>query len=333
LKPRKVADVGVEEEVTFSPQPQVIEFLKSKIPEGCWPSGVADDVDVVINADWISHKSSSAERVVLHFHGGGYVQLSNKTHRPMTALVSTHSGCKVFSVNYRLAPQNPFPCGLIDAVSAYLHLLTAYKPENIVLMGDSAGGGLALACAMVIRDMGLEEPVAVYLQSPWVDLTHTISKRSLQENAIYDYVIGGPHDHRKGKERLHYYCPNELLLHPYVSPFWGTFHSLPPLFIHGGSAERLYDEIEQLAEKAASQSENAVVFHSYLYHVHVFPFFFAVNRACSGALQNASEWIKTCVTEGKASLVTKFTTFDFKGVPLSERVFKDGQTFFIRLLQ
>ena len=187
---------------------------------------------------------------------------------------------------------------------------------------------------MVIRDMDLQQPAAVYLQSPWVDLTHTLSKRSLEVNAVYDYVIGGPHDHRKGIDRLHYYCPNDLLRYPYVSPYWGTFQKLPPLFIHGGSAERLYDEIEQLAEKAASQADNPVVFHSYLHHVHVFPFFFAINKACTDALKVAGEWISTCVRDKESLPPTKFTTFDFRGIPLSERVFTaDKKTEFIRLLQ
>lgn len=134
MKPRKIKDVFIVEE-SFSPQAKVIAFIKSRIAESNWPAGVADDADVVIEADWIAHKDAPEEKIILHLHGGGYVQLSNKTHRPMTALISSHSGCRVFSVNYRLAPQNPFPCGLIDAVSAYLHLLEKFKPENIVLMG------------------------------------------------------------------------------------------------------------------------------------------------------------------------------------------------------
>ena len=134
MKPRKIKNVFIVEE-TFSPQAKVIGFLKSRIAESSWPAGVADETDVLIEADWISHKDASTEKIILHLHGGGYVQLSNKTHRPMTALISSHSGCRVFSVNYRLAPQHPFPCGLIDAVSAYLHLLEKFKPENIVLMG------------------------------------------------------------------------------------------------------------------------------------------------------------------------------------------------------
>jgi len=186
---------------------------------------------------------------------------------------------------------------------------------------------------MVIRDMGLQQPGAVYLQSPWVDLSHTISKRSLETNSIYDYVIGGPHDHRKGN-RLHYYCPDELLRDPYVSPYWGSFHQLPPLFIHGGSAERLFDEIEQLAEKAVSQGDNSIIFQSYLHHVHVFPFFFSFNTACREALNTAGEWIKMCLSGDKKSIPsTKFTTYDFQGFPFSERVFNKKQTHFIRLLQ
>jgi acetyl esterase/lipase len=134
MKPGKIKDVIISTE-SFSPDQSVIEFLKSNIPASCWPADRAQDTAVEIEADWISHKDARTEKVILHFHGGGYVQLSNKTHRKLSALISKLSTCRVFSINYRLAPQNPFPCSVIDAVSAYKHLLKSYNPGNIILMG------------------------------------------------------------------------------------------------------------------------------------------------------------------------------------------------------
>ncbi len=189
---------------------------------------------------------------------------------------------------------------------------------------------MAIACAMVIRDLNLSQPAGIYAQSPWVDLTHIIAKRSLEENAKYDYIPGSPPDIRKGK-RLHYYSPDELLRHPYVSPYWGSCHKLPPLFIHGGSGERLYDEIEAFAEKAVAQSDHPVIFDTFMHHVHVFPLFFSIDKACYKSLEIAGRWIHSIVTQPAPQSI--FTTFNFRGEPITEKIYEENKLKYVHIMQ
>ncbi|KAJ3329048.1 hypothetical protein HDU91_003947, partial [Kappamyces sp. JEL0680] len=184
-------------ETTFRPSLAAVDFMKSHSP-GEWPAEVAEDVSRELEAEWVTVKGALDSRVILHLHGGGYVHLSKVTHRGITASMSRYARAKVFAINYSLAPQAPYPCGLIDAISAYLHLLDlGYRPEHIVIMGDSAGGGLSLATAMALRDMGKPIPGGVYLQSPWLDLSHSFTG-SLLDNEHIDYPTDQPKDPRKG---------------------------------------------------------------------------------------------------------------------------------------
>jgi acetyl esterase/lipase len=143
-------------------------------------------------------------------------------------------------------------------------------------------------------------------------------------------VLSPPPDHRKGT-REHYYAPNELLCDPYVSPYWGSFHDLPALFIQGGTAERLYDEIQALFEKAVAQSGSGVMFHRYMQHVHVFPFFFPIDGACADALRRGGVWIDEVLGDDESE--SELCTFDFQGVPLSKQVYRNGKPIFLRILQ
>jgi acetyl esterase/lipase len=155
--------------------------------------------------------------------------------------------------NYRLAPQNPYPCALIDVVSGYLHLLKTYPSSKIILAGDSAGGGLVLATLFVLRDMVEELPAGAVCLSPWVDLSHSFP--SFHENNIYDY-LPKMKDSRKGT-RFQYYTSNENLMHSYVSPIWSdNFNDLPPFLIQVGGIEQLYDEVIELAKKLSSAPFN-----------------------------------------------------------------------------
>lgn len=134
--------------------------------------------------------------------------MSSKTHRPAIAHLARKSKIDVFTVNYRLAPQNPFPCAVIDAFSSYMYLVVdlGYSSSQIAFAGDSAGAGLVLALALVLKDWGKPLPACIYCQSPWVDLSHEIGKEggSLKTNALTDYVKEHPVDPRRAVTRRGY---------------------------------------------------------------------------------------------------------------------------------
>lgn len=156
------------------------------------------------------------------------------------------------AIDYRLAPETQFPGPLHDVVSAYLRLVEDLHipPDNIVVCGDSAGGGLALALLMYLRDNDYPSPSGAVLMSPWVDLT--LSCESWESNAMYDVVPFPLMDSHMNPIALYLGEQTEkYLTHPYASPLFGSFEGLPPLLLQAGDAEVLRDEIALLAHKAS----------------------------------------------------------------------------------
>ncbi|GAA5952935.1 hypothetical protein JCM21900_001522 [Sporobolomyces salmonicolor] len=191
--------------------------------------------------------------VCLYLHGGAYYMFSVETHRLLTIAVSRYCEARVFAINYRLAPETRFPGQLHDAVSAYMRLTVDLKipAENIIIAGDSAGGGLALATLMYLRDEGYPLPAGAIVMSPWVDLT--MSCESWTTNRPYDYLPNprAEDDHFHPVKCLLGDGIAEYLTHPYASPLFGDFTGLPPMLIQAGDAEVLRDEITLLAHKAS----------------------------------------------------------------------------------
>ncbi|KAJ7193352.1 Alpha/Beta hydrolase protein [Mycena pura] len=191
------------------------------------------------------------ERVVLYIHGGAYYLSSAAGQRLISIPLSKYTDARVFALDYRLAPETRFPGPLHDVVSAYLRLVEDLHipPENIIVCGDSAGGGLSLALLLYLRDNEYPLPAAAVLMSPWVDLT--MSCESWDSNAPFDVVpIPTETNHM---HPIALYLGDQIeqyLTHPYASPLFGDFTGLPPLLIQGGDAEVLRDEIALLAHKA-----------------------------------------------------------------------------------
>lgn len=134
----------------------------------------------VLKAEWIEmrrdfdkRKDEKGKRVMLYVHGGAYFFGSVDEHRYQLQRHARKLEARVFAPRYRLAPQYPFPCGLLDCLAAYLYLLTVQDPSEIVLAGDSAGGGMIVSILVILRDRGLPLPAGAILISPWVDLTHS----------------------------------------------------------------------------------------------------------------------------------------------------------------
>ena len=182
--------------------------------------------------------------IIFYLHGGGYAAGSVGSHRDLIDRLAHHSKRKVLAIEYRLAPEHPFPAGLEDSLRAYRGLLRdGYDPREIAIGGDSAGGGLTLATLFCLRDAGNPLPAAAFLISPWVDVD--TSRPSIYENAEWDYVT------RDGLRTFaRFYAPPESHREPLVSPVFGDFRGLPPMIVHAGDIEGLRDDAVAVKERA-----------------------------------------------------------------------------------
>jgi epsilon-lactone hydrolase len=176
-------------------------------------------------------KATHRQRAVLELHGGGLVLLGGKFAQAMAATVAAQCGCVVYSVDYRMPPDHPYPAAIDDTVAVYRHLLAGYRPGNIAIAGGSAGGNLAAAATLKIRDLGLPLPAAVVLKTPEVDLTE--SGDSFTTNFWLDAVLkcGLP-----AANAL--YADGHDLADPYISPLFGDFsQGFPPTFLQAGTRD------------------------------------------------------------------------------------------------
>lgn len=207
-----------------------------------------------IPAAWLGPEGTREDKIILYLHGGGYVSGSINTHLilclPMTQVLKRN----ILLPEYRLAPERPFPAALDDALTAYRWLLReGYSSQNIVLAGDSAGGGLSLATTLALRDAGDPLPAAVVCLSPWTDLTN--SGQSHTTKAAVEPVLKTD----VLKQWAAWYADSTPLTHPLVSPVYADFHGFPPLLIQVGSDEILLDDARRLAEKARANGVDVTI--------------------------------------------------------------------------
>src|SRR5258707_11610069 len=184
------------------------------------------------------------DAVLLYLHGGGYFGCSAETHRPITAFYALH-GFHVLAPDYRLAPENRFPAAVEDAVAFYRAALSAgYPPQNIVVAGESAGGGLSLSLMLALRAAGVPLPSAVALFSPWTDLAATGD--SIRTNSDRCAMFHGASVAYSAR----YYLRDTDPRNPLASPLYADLTGLSPLLIHVGADEVLRDDSTRLAERA-----------------------------------------------------------------------------------
>ena len=187
---------------------------------------------------------ASAAHAILYIHGGGWVVGSPATHRPLTWRLAEQSGVPVYAIDYRLAPEHPFPAGLDDCVKAYRALLDkGFAPGSIVIGGDSAGGNLTLALALKLKDVGLPQPAALVCLSPATDMEAPTPSRT--ENWKSDAMF----DHRSFATIATHYCPGRDPGDPLISPRRGDVKGLPPTLFQASGAEMLRDDFVLMAEK------------------------------------------------------------------------------------
>jgi epsilon-lactone hydrolase len=198
-----------------------------------------------VPAEWIVAPGAAADRFLLYLHGGGYVLGSINTHREMVSRLSRAAGARALALDYRLAPEHPFPAAVNDATAAYRWLLSQdAKPERTVIAGDSAGGGLALATLVAIRDAKLPLPAAGVCLSPWADMEGVGA--SMTSKAKEDPVVQKEMLLNMAKLYLGGADPKS----PLAAPLHADLHGLPPLLIQVGSAETLLDDATRVAERA-----------------------------------------------------------------------------------
>jgi epsilon-lactone hydrolase len=195
-----------------------------------------------IAAEWIEPVGGDDNRTILYFHGGGYVMGSLASHRGVIAKFVRATETRALHFEYRLAPENPFPAAIEDAVAAHSWLLAqGVPPERIVFLGDSAGGGLCLATLLTLRDRGTALPAAAAAMSPWTDLKCTGRSYDRED----DLAPTG-----SWQVFSSYYAGANPTDHPLISPLYGDLAGLPPLFLCAGEAESMADDSVRFAEKA-----------------------------------------------------------------------------------
>ena len=198
-----------------------------------------------VSAEWSVADGADQDKVILYVHGGGYVMGSAGSHRDMTGRLSQASGARVLSLNYRLAPEHPFPAPVDDSVAAYRWLLgQGIQASNIAIAGDSAGGGLALAALIAIRDAGEPVPAAGIGISPWVDMEGT--GESMTTRAAVDPVV--QKEGLLGMAKL--YLGDADPKNPLAAPLHANLAGLPPLLIQVGDSETLLDDATRITERA-----------------------------------------------------------------------------------
>jgi epsilon-lactone hydrolase len=200
-----------------------------------------------VAAEWTAAPGADPERVILFLHGGGYVSGSLRSHRHMIAQAGREAGARTLALDYRLAPEHPFPAALDDALAGYRFLLSeGFAPRRIALAGESAGGGLAVAALVRLRDAGEPLPACAWLSSPWVDLEN--SGGTMETKAAVDPLISKQYLAELAGMYLHGADPRA----PLASPLYADLRGLPPLLIQAGSAETLLDDAVRLAGAAGA---------------------------------------------------------------------------------
>lgn len=245
------------------------------------------------NMELLSSRQGRQSGVILQLHGGGYYGRLHNTYRDMAALYNEISrGLDVLSVDYRVAPEYPFPAALEDAVAAYRWILAnGYDTGKVFVAGDSAGGGLALALCLYLRDRGMPMPRGIITMSAWTDLTK--SGDSYQENFDIDPMFGGSMDTLVYKEGYFGEMDPE---YPYISPVNGSYHGFPPMLMQVGEYEMLLSDTVEVARKAR---EAGVTVKEHIYNgmFHVFQMGFLLYPEAREAWVEAGRFIRRLLKE------------------------------------
>jgi monoterpene epsilon-lactone hydrolase len=262
-------------------------IVKIRVPPG-WR---IRETGTPLRGEWVEPENAAegAGRTILYLHGGGYYFCSPETHRPITVTLARKAAARAFVPDYRLAPEHRFPAALEDALASYRGLLASgTPPERIVIAGDSAGGGLALATLIALRDAGERLPAGAVLFSPWTDLAATGA--SIRRNDKSDVMFHG----RRIAEAGRIYLGDKPATTPLASPLYAELKGLPPLFIQASDSEVLLDDSTRLAEKAG-KAGLSVSFRTWSRLPHVWQLFVAMLPEARAALGESADFIRRVV--------------------------------------
>ena len=276
---------------------QSIETSRQFMDEAGSKFAVPDDVTLQpfmigpVEVEFIDAPDADQQKVLLYFHGGGYVSGSIHSHRYLMQNLSRASGTRTLGINYRLAPEHPFPAAIDDAVSCYRWLLAeGYKPGDIAIGGDSAGGGLVVATLLSLRDAGDPLPAASLCISPWADLTGTA--KSYETQRELDPMIS-PVAIRKIAQM---YLGNTKPENPGASPIFADLSGLPPLLIQVGEREVLHDDSLTLSNNI-QQAGGEVTLEIAPNMIHVWHAFAPMLSEGQQAVDRAGHFIRSQLTD------------------------------------
>jgi acetyl esterase/lipase len=239
-----------------------------------------------VPAEWSTAPGAADDRVILYLHGGGYVIGSILSHRHLAAALGRAAGTRVLALDYRLAPEHPFPAAVEDALAGYRFLLEkGFSPDKIAVAGDSAGGGLTVATLVAAREAGLPQPACGFCISPWVDLEGLGD--SMTTKATEDPMV--QRDGLAGMAGA--YLGDTPPRTPLAAPLYADLTGIAPLIIQVGSAETLLDDSTRLASKAGA-AEVPVRLEVWPEMIHVWHFFHPLLTDGRRALAIAGDFIR-----------------------------------------
>lgn len=293
-----MADAEIEAVRTMlaaRPRPASLAERRQRLDGLCAQYPMPADVHVEpvdaggVAAEWTATPGAEPARVLLFLHGGGYISGSIASHRHMIAQAGREAGARTLALGYRLAPEHPFPAALEDAIAGYRWLLSqGFAPERIVVAGESAGGGLAIAALVSLRDAGAPLPACIWCSSPWVDLE--MSGGSMSAKAAVDPLIQKPYL----TELASLYLDGADPRTPMASPIHADLRGLPPLLIQVGSAETLLDDAVRLAG-AAGAADMRVTLQVWPDMIHAWHLFYPQVDAGRRSLAEAGAFIRAAL--------------------------------------
>lgn len=254
---------------------------------GKLPRGVQIQQETInmVLSEWIMPDGAPNHKLIFYVHGGGYVSGSCADHRNIVAKVALQTGYTALLYEYGLAPENPFPEAINDSLNVYKTVLEkGYKAENIIIMGESAGGGLCLALLLALRNSKTSLPKAAVAIQPWTDLS-----------------CSGPSYHSKNKVSMapyncwnvfgNFYIGNNDAKNPYISPLFGDLSGLPPIYINVGENDELYDDSISFYHKAL-QAGTKITLYKGKGMIHCYPLLSPMFREASEAMNDIVKFIK-----------------------------------------
>jgi monoterpene epsilon-lactone hydrolase len=238
-----------------------------------------------MNTEWLVPVGANREKAIMYVHGGGYVSGSCNDHRGIISKLAKNTGVATLLFEYRLAPEDPFPAALDDSVKIYQWLLSSgYSSENIVIAGESAGGGLCLATLLALKARNIALPVAAVAISPWTDLTCSgasyTTKNNVSPAPVDSWLVFSRH-----------YAGNSPMDTPLISPLFGDLSGLPHLYINSGVDDELYDDGEKFYRKAQKAGVD-VTFKPGVGMVHCYPLLAPMFPEATHAMHEIAEFIR-----------------------------------------